>query len=192
MHTGLGFDFGWVGLWSQLTISPLLPVGSGGVEGLFADVQGNDLLGTPFTLAHVTASLNALATLLLVGAFVAIKRGKECLHRKMTYAAFGVSSLFLIVYLVRLVTEGSEPFPAQVYPVAARFYYALLFSHVGLAIAVPVLALVAIHHGRRDNRVAHRKIAKFAFPIWLYVSVTGVVVYFMLYWVYVSPLESSS
>ena len=141
------------------------------------------LLGA-WTLAHVTASLNALATVLLVGALVAIKQKKEKLHRNLIYIAFGVSTAFLLFYLTRYATEGNKPFPATDFPSVAIFYYVLLISHVTLAISVPVLALIAIHHGRKDNRKAHRRIVKFAFPIWLYVSITGVVVYFMLYWIY--------
>ncbi|MEC9091062.1 MAG: DUF420 domain-containing protein [Planctomycetota bacterium] len=145
-----------------------------------------------FTLAHVTASLNALATLLLVAAFLAIKQKNEKLHRNLVYIAFGVSSAFLLVYLTRYALEGNKAFPADDYPSVAKFYYLLLVSHVGLAITVPVLALISINHGRKNNRQAHRKIVKFAFPIWLYVSVTGVIVYFMLYWVYVPKIGEGS
>ena len=143
------------------------------------------ILFAEFSLAHITASLNALATVLLLAAFVAIKQKKEDLHKKLMYTAFGASVAFLVVYLTRYALEGNKPFPKQDYPSAAMFYYVLLISHVGLAISVPVLAIISILHGIRDNREAHRKIVKFAFPIWLYVSVTGVVVYFMLYWIYI-------
>lgn len=146
------------------------------------------VLFAEFSLAHITASLNALATLLLLIAFVSIKQKKEDLHKKLMYAAFGTSIAFLIVYVTRYLLEGNKPFPKDDYPSAAMFYYILLISHVGLAICVPVLAIISILHGVKDNREAHRKIVKFAFPIWLYVSVTGVVVYFMLYWIYV-PLK---
>ena len=145
----------------------------------------NGILLAEFTLAHVTASLNALATVLLVLAFLAIKKKNENLHRRLMYTAFGVSCAFLVVYLTRYMLEGNKPFPKDDYPSAALFYYGLLISHVLLAITVPVFAITAIYHGIKDNRQAHRKIVKFAFPIWLYVSVTGVVVYLMLYWVFV-------
>lgn len=147
--------------------------------------SGSGLLIAEFTLAHVTASLNGLATLLLLGAFMAIKQGKESTHKKLMYVAFGVSCAFLVVYLTRYALEGNKGFPREDYPTAAICYYILLISHVLLAITVPVFAIVSIYHGIRDNRKAHRKIVKFAFPIWLYVSVTGVVVYLMLYWIYV-------
>lgn len=143
------------------------------------------LLIGEFSLAHITASLNALATLLLLAAFGAIKQKKEELHKNLMFAAFAASSAFLVVYLTRYALEGNKPFPKDDYPSAAIFYYVLLISHVGLAISVPVLAIIAISRGVNNNREGHRKIVKFAFPIWLYVSVTGVLVYFMLYWMYI-------
>lgn len=151
------------------------------------------LLFAEFTLAHITASLNALATVLLVAAFVAIKQKKELLHKNLMLTAFATSAAFLVVYLTRYALEGNKPFPQPDYPTAAIFYYILLITHVALAISVPVLAIIAIVHGLKDRRAEHRKIVKFAFPIWLYVSVTGVIVYFMLYWIYIpKALETGS
>ena len=118
-------------------------------------------------------------------------RRQLCLQAALMLTAFAASSAFLVVYLTRYALEGNKPFPKADYPSAATFYYILLITHVGLAISVPVLAVLAIVHGLKERREAHRRVVKFAFPIWLYVSVTGVIVYFMLYWVYVPKLGES-
>lgn len=144
-----------------------------------------------FTLAHVTASLNLISTILLTFAIIAIKQKKITLHRNLMLTAFAVSSAFLVVYLTRYALEGNKQFPADVYPTAAWFYYGLLASHLLLAITVPFVAILAIYHGLKDNREKHRRISKLAFPIWYYVSVTGVVIYVLLYWVFtVAPGEA--
>ncbi|MCA9176017.1 MAG: DUF420 domain-containing protein [Planctomycetales bacterium] len=135
-------------------------------------------------LPHLNASLNALATFLLVLGYVQIKRGRELEHRRTMLSCFGVSALFLISYLVYHAAAGSKKFPTGpgAPPDAVRyFYYGILASHIVLAAAVPVLAMLTIYHGLKDNRGKHRKLAKWTFPIWLYVSITGVVVYWMLY-----------
>ncbi len=135
-------------------------------------------------LPHVNATLNAIATVLLVGGVVLIRRGKEDAHRKAMLACFGVSVLFLTSYLVYHVLEKSTPFPKTA-PTSVRwFYFSILIPHVILAAFVPFLAIAAIYFGLKNRRAAHRRIVKFAFPIWLFVSVTGVVVYVMLYHLY--------
>ncbi len=145
-------------------------------------------------LPHVNAGLNAAATVLLVVGFVLIKRGHVAGHKWTMLACFGLSVLFLVSYLsyhqiLHAVTgERGKPFE---YPgLAVRYiYFAILISHVVLAAAVPFLASFTIYYGLRDQRVRHRKVARWAFPIWLYVSVTGVVVYLMLYHLFrVSPV----
>ncbi len=137
-------------------------------------------------LPHVNAILNALATVLLVIGFVLIKRGNVAAHKWTMLSCFGVSVVFLVCYLsyhqlLHAVTgERGKPFeyPGQ----AVRYcYYAILISHVVLAAAVPFLASFTIYYGLRDQRLRHRRVARWTFPIWLYVSVTGVVVYVMLY-----------
>ncbi len=138
-------------------------------------------------LPHLNVSLNALASILLVVGFVLIKQRKERAHRNVMLATFAVSTLFLICYLTYHFQVPSKRFPTDesVAPAAARyFYYALLASHVVLAMSVPFLAIAAIIQGLKNNRAAHRRIVRFAWPIWLYVSVTGVMVYLMLYQIY--------
>ena len=97
-------------------------------------------------------------------------------------SSFFVSVVFLACYLTYHYGFTHTKFDAESYPNVAVFYYVLLISHVVLAVAVPVLAVITIYLGFRNKRTAHKKIARWTFPIWLYVSVTGVLVYFMIYW----------
>ena len=138
-------------------------------------------------LPHVNASLNALATILLVVGYVQIKRGRETAHRNTMLACFGVSVIFLVCYLVYHAIAGSRPFPKTAPDLARIFYFTILISHVVLAAAVPFLAIVTIVLGLKDKRDKHRRWAKYTFPIWLYVSITGVVVYLMLYHLFLPP-----
>jgi putative membrane protein len=145
---------------------------------------GAALLGAaPHPLASLNALLNALATVLLVVGWVLIKRRRETAHRNMMLAAFGVSCAFLASYLAyHFLVRLTVPFagPATVRPV----YYAILLTHVVLATTVPFLAIITIYLGLRNRRLAHRRLARWTFPIWLYVSVTGVVIYVLLYHLY--------
>jgi uncharacterized membrane protein YozB (DUF420 family) len=136
-------------------------------------------------LPHVNASLNALATVLLICGYVLIKRRRETAHKWTMLACFGVSVLFLASYVTYHVgIEGTKRFPDYPGSVVRSTYLAILFTHVVLAAAVPFLAVATIYLGLRDRRRAHRRLARWTFPIWLYVSITGVVVYLMLYHVY--------
>ena len=137
-------------------------------------------------LPHVNATLNALAGVLLVVGYVLIRKGNERAHRNVMLSCFAVSVVFLLCYLsyhqllFAATGERGKPFKYDV--LAVRYvYYAILVSHVVLAATVPILAGLTIYLGLRDRRVAHRRIARWTFPIWLYVSVTGVLVYWMLY-----------
>jgi putative membrane protein len=142
----------------------------------------------PF-LPHLNASLNALATLLLLIGYALIRQRRETAHRRVMLACFGVSVLFLLSYGIYHYHVQSVRFPA--YPPAAvrTIYRLILFSHIVLAALVPVMAIVAIALGLAGRRAAHRRIARWTFPIWLYVSITGVLVYLMLYQLY-PPRES--
>jgi uncharacterized membrane protein YozB (DUF420 family) len=138
-------------------------------------------------LPHVNASLNALAAVLLVAGFVFIKRGHVSAHKRTMLTCFGVSTLFLACYLTyHIGIGGSRKFPESA-PQAVRIVYlSVLASHAFLAMFVPFLAIITIYLGLKDRRSAHRKWARWTFPIWLYVSITGVVVYWMLYQMYPS------
>ena len=142
------------------------------------------MLGIPVTtLPAINASLNGLATVLLLLGYVLIKQRREVAHKGVMLTAFGVSVLFLTCYLAyHLQTEKVTRFRGP--PPVSYVYYTILITHVILAATVPVLAGVTIYHGLRDQRAKHRRIARWTFPIWLYVSMTGVVIYWMLYQLY--------
>ena len=133
-------------------------------------------------LPALNASLNGLSAILLATGFGFIRRRQIERHRACMVAAFGVSTAFLVSYVVYHAEHGSTPFSGQgwIRPV----YYSLLASHVLLAIAVLPLALVTLYRAWRADFAGHRRIAEITFPIWMYVSVTGVLVYWMLYQLY--------
>jgi uncharacterized membrane protein YozB (DUF420 family) len=137
-------------------------------------------------LPHINASLNALAAVLLVVGYVLIKRRRERAHKWTMIACFGVSIVFLVCYLGyhellrRTTGEHGKPF-ANPNPVIRWTYFTILVSHIILAASVPFLAVATIYYGLCDRRQRHRRLAKWTFPIWLYVSITGVIVYLMLY-----------
>ena len=137
-------------------------------------------------LPHVNASLNALATVLLIAGYALIKARQEALHKWLMLACFAVSVVFLASYLTYHfnIPGGSKRFPSYPPVVVWYAYRAILFTHIILATAVPFLAVATIWLGLADRRRAHRKLAWWTFPIWLYVSITGVIVYLMLYQLY--------
>ena len=137
-------------------------------------------------LPHVNATLNATATVLLLVGYALIKQRREQAHKWTMLSCFAVSVVFLACYLTYHfnIPGGSRRFPSYP-PNAVRYaYYAILASHVVLAATVPFLAVATIWLGLADRRRAHRKLAWWTFPIWLYVSITGVIVYVMLYHLY--------
>lgn len=143
-------------------------------------------------LPHVNVSLNALATLLLVLGLVLIKRKQERAHRNVMLATFGVNVVFLVSYLTYHAYAGSKPFPTdpQVAPPFVRyFYYSVLLTHVLLAAIVPLLAIGSIYLGLMNKRASHRRLSVITWPVWFYVSITGIIVYLMLYQLY-TPLEA--
>jgi protein SCO1/2/putative membrane protein len=147
------------------------------------------------SLPAVNAGLNALAGVLLVLGYALIKRGREQAHKRVMLSAFGTSVVFLVCYLAyHSLLQSNEGVAGRKFagPDSVRpIYYAILISHVILAAAVPVLAIMVIRYGYRDDRPRHRRWAKITFPIWMYVSITGVVIYVLLYHVYppqVAPL----
>lgn len=131
-------------------------------------------------LPTLNAMLNGLASLFLVTGFVFIRRKKVPQHRAMMLAAFVTSGLFLVSYLTyhfsaHLITryEGEG--------LLRTVYFAILISHSVLAVAVPPMAFITLFRGLKMKVEKHRRIARWTLPIWLYVSVTGVVIYAMLY-----------
>ena len=130
-------------------------------------------------LPTVNASLNAVSGVFLLVGYVLIRRRDIKGHRNAMLGAFASSTLFLISYLIYHANVGSRPFGGQG---AIRIvYFAILISHVILAIAILPMAISTLSRGLRGRYPEHKRIAKRTFPIWMYVSVTGVVVYLMLY-----------
>ena len=130
-------------------------------------------------LPSVNAGLNATAAVLLVCGYTLIRRKRIGAHRKVMLAAFVTSCLFLVCYLVYHAQVGSVRFPGT--GVVRTVYLGILGTHTILAAAVPVLAVITLRRGLGGRYDTHRRIARWTLPIWLYVSVTGVVVYVMLY-----------
>jgi len=130
-------------------------------------------------LPSVNAGLNATAAVLLVWGYTLIRRRRIAQHRKVMQTAFVVSCLFLVCYLVYHYQVGSVRFPKT--GAIKTLYLAILGTHTLLAAAVPVLAIITLRRAQSARYDAHRRIARWTLPIWLYVSVTGVVVYLMLY-----------
>jgi uncharacterized membrane protein YozB (DUF420 family) len=133
-------------------------------------------------LPHVNASLNALALVVLIIGYSLIRARKETAHKIAMISCFVISVVFLACYLTYHYGYGHTIFDRAAYPTAAIIYYALLATHVPLAAVIPILAMITIYLGWTDQRAKHRRLAKWTFPIWLYVSITGVLVYFMIYW----------
>jgi putative membrane protein len=131
------------------------------------------------SLPAVNASLNALAAVLLVTGYALIRRRQWIAHRNVMTAALACSVLFLTSYLVYHAQVGSVRFPGTGTP--RTVYLAILLTHTVLAAAVPFLAGVTVARAWRRRYPQHKRLARWTLPIWLYVSVTGVVVYWMLY-----------
>jgi putative membrane protein len=132
-------------------------------------------------LPALNAGLNGLATVLLTAGFILIKQGRMAAHRACMLSAFGVSAVFLITYVLHkiLVRGVHTPFGGE--GGIRAVYYAMLFSHIVLAAVIVPLVLITLTHALKGRLIVHRQWARWTFPIWYYVSVTGVLVYFFLY-----------
>lgn len=127
----------------------------------------------------LNACLNGTAAVLLGVGYAMIRRGRVDAHRVCMLAAFGVSLLFLGSYLYYHAHAGSKPFGSSGW--LRTTYLSILLTHTVLAAAVPVLAMVTLIRGLKREDARHRAIARWTLPIWMYVSITGVVIYLMLY-----------
>ncbi|MCP5060381.1 MAG: DUF420 domain-containing protein [bacterium] len=132
-------------------------------------------------LPAVNASLNAAATLLLVVGRRRIRAGDVEGHRRAMITAFGVSAVFLVLYVLHKAAKDFENTTFHAEGLAKGLYLALLASHVVLAMTVPVFAITLITLGLRGRLSQHRRLARIAWPIWVYVSITGVVIFLLLY-----------
>jgi len=131
-------------------------------------------------LPAVNATLNGTAAILLTWGYNLIRAGRRETHRRVMLTAFCVSVLFLISYLVYHAQVGSVAF--QKTGLIRIVYFAILGTHTVLAATVPFLAIITLRRALKGRIDAHRRLARWTLPVWLYVSVTGVVVYLMLYW----------
>jgi uncharacterized membrane protein YozB (DUF420 family) len=130
-------------------------------------------------LPALNAVLNSIAAVFLVAGWWLIRRGRIAQHRACMLAAFTTSALFLVSYVVYHASAGSRPFAGQG-PIRL-LYFSILISHIILAAAILPLSLITLRLGLSRRYGRHIRIARWTMPIWLYVSVTGVVVYLMLY-----------
>ena len=130
-------------------------------------------------LPAVNATLNAISGVLLLIGYALIRARRIDLHRRFMIAAFAASSLFLRCYVVYHAQVGSVRFTRQGF--VRPLYFTILITHVTLAAVVLPLAIVTLSRGLAAKYAVHRKVARWTFPIWLYVSVTGVLVYVLLY-----------
>ena len=127
----------------------------------------------------INATLNGTASVLLVTGYTLIRQRRIEAHKRVMLTAFGVSIAFLICYLIYHSQVGSVHYPKT--GAIRMVYFTILISHTMLAATVPFLAVITLRRGLTARYDKHRRIARWTFPIWLYVSVTGVVVYVMLY-----------
>ena len=130
-------------------------------------------------LPALNASLNALATVFLVAGYVCIRQGRIAAHRACMVSALVTSVLFLTSYVIYHANVGSRPFTGT--GLVRTVYFAILISHVLLAMVIVPLVLVTVSRALAERFDAHRRIARITWPLWIYVSVTGVIVYAMLY-----------
>lgn len=135
-------------------------------------------------LPHVNALLNSTSALFLIAGFSFVRAKRIQAHRTCQVTAVVTSTLFLISYLTYHYYHGDTPFPGQ--GIVRPFYFAILISHVILAIVIVPLVLITLYRAVRLDFIRHRRIARWTLPLWLYVSVTGVIVYLMLYHIYPS------
>ena len=133
-------------------------------------------------LPTLNAGLNALASVFLITAYLLIRRGRRELHKRFMLAALVTSALFLASYVTYHYNVGSRPFPGQ--GAVRLLYFAILIPHVVLAATILPLALMTTARGLLGHFDRHVRIARWTLPLWLYVSVTGVVIYLMLYQLY--------
>jgi putative membrane protein len=130
-------------------------------------------------LPTLNATLNALSGVLLTTGYLMIRRRRIAAHRACMLAAFTASALFLTSYVIYHAKTGSRPFPG--YGPIRVAYFTILISHIILAVTILPMAIVTLGRGLRAQYDRHVQIARWTFPIWMYVSVTGVVIYLMLY-----------
>ena len=140
-----------------------------------AGMEGSiDVSSQPF----LNASLNAITTALLIYGYILIRKKKRQLHKNVMMASFGTSAAFLVSYIIYHWFKAG---PKKYLGDYSEVYFFILITHIILASIIIPLALITLYRGWTENLVKHRRIAKITLPLWLYVSVTGVAIYIMLY-----------
>ena len=137
------------------------------------------------SLPHLNAVLNTTSALLLLAGFRFIRLGRIQAHRNCQVTAVLTSTLFLISYLTYHYYHGATRFSGQ--GLVRSVYFTILITHTILAVVIVPLIIVTLYRAARKDFIRHRRIARWTLPLWLYVSVTGVIVYLMLYHIYPSP-----
>tara|TARA_E500000081_G_scaffold897_1_gene1007 strand:+ start:686 stop:1204 length:519 start_codon:yes stop_codon:yes gene_type:complete len=165
------------GVWIKI-ISVAIPVIVAILFGVRVDYE------LPIFLPPIYSSLNALTAVLLVLALVAIKSKKIKIHQRLMQTCIALSLVFLVMYIAYHMTTDPTPFGGEGF--IKSIYFFILISHILLSIALIPLVLISYVRAFQEEFPAHRKISKITFPIWLYVAITGVVVYLMIspYYVY--------
>jgi uncharacterized membrane protein YozB (DUF420 family) len=137
-------------------------------------------------LPHLNAVLNSTSALLLLAGYRFIRRGQILAHRNCQVSAVVTSTIFLISYLTYHYYHGATRFAGQ--GLARPLYFTILTTHTILAVVIVPMILITLYRASRGDFIRHRRIARWTLPLWLYVSVTGVIVYLMLYHLYSARL----
>ena len=136
-------------------------------------------------LPHLNAFLNTTSAILLLNGYRFIRKGRIKAHRNCQVSALITSTLFLISYVTYHLYHGDTKFLGQ--GIIRPIYFAILISHVWLAIVILPLVIITFLRAVRGDFLRHRKIARWTLPLWIYVSITGVIVYLLLYHIYPAP-----
>ena len=158
-------------------LSIVIPVAVAALFGINLRALGFDVEPLSF-LPPIYATINGITAILLVSAVVAIKKGQRNLHEKLNTLAILCSVLFLVMYVAYHMTSDSTTFGGE--GIIKYFYYFILITHIVLSIVVIPFVLVTLMRAKFGKFIEHKKIAKITFPLWLYVAVTGVIVYLMI------------
>jgi len=158
-------------------LSIVIPVAVAALFGINLRELGFDVEPLSF-LPPIYATINGITAILLVSAVIAIKKGRKNLHEKLNTLAILCSVLFLVMYVAYHMTSDSTTFGGE--GIIKYFYYFILITHIVLSIVVIPFVLVTLMRAKFGKFNEHKKIAKITFPLWLYVAVTGVIVYLMI------------
>jgi putative membrane protein len=161
-----------------LAVSLLIPVVVSALRYIPHPVFDDATRQALYTLPMINATLNGTAFIVLLAALIAIKSKNIALHKRLTSIALTLSVLFLVSYVVFHYTTPSTPFGGQ--GSVRTLYFIILISHVLLSAAIVPLALLAYAHGFSGRYAQHKRLVRFTYPLWLYVTLTGVIVYLMI------------